>query len=245
MPLIGGLHILIAVALAIHAMKTGRPFWWLYILLAVPALGAAAYVVIELIPEMARSRRARRLAGDIGTIIDPDREWRERLAQAEQVDSVDTKLALAEECERRENWPEAIRLYKLAATGVFADDPGLRYRLARARLGARDPNGALDVLDRLKADHPDFDSKDAHLVYARALEAAGRTDEALHEYEALNRSAFGFEARTRHALLLLKEGWPKDAMRLFGEVDQAARRPRVPLTPNDKDWVKVARAQLR
>jgi hypothetical protein len=39
--------------------------------------------------------------------------------EAQRTDSVDTKLALAEECERKSMWAEAISLYETAAKGVF------------------------------------------------------------------------------------------------------------------------------
>jgi len=74
MPLLGILHMMIAIGLAVHAMRTGRPQYWLFILLFVPALGSIAYVVFELLPELARSRRAQKVTNDIGDIVDPDRE---------------------------------------------------------------------------------------------------------------------------------------------------------------------------
>ncbi len=80
------LHLFIAVGLAVHAMKTGRSQWWLFILLLVPLVGSIAYVVIELIPALFRSQGAQKVAGNIGAVLDPDKEWRERARQAELVD---------------------------------------------------------------------------------------------------------------------------------------------------------------
>ena len=54
------LHLVIAVGLAVHAMKTGRSQWWLFILLLVPLIGSIAYVVIELIPAIFRSQGAKK-----------------------------------------------------------------------------------------------------------------------------------------------------------------------------------------
>ena len=73
MPLLGILHVMIAIGLAVHAMRTGRPQYWLFILLFVPALGSIAYVVFELLPELARSRRAQKVTNDIGDIVDRPR----------------------------------------------------------------------------------------------------------------------------------------------------------------------------
>ena len=191
------LHLIIAVGLAVHAMKTGRSQWWLFILLLVPLIGSIAYVAIDFIPAMFRSRGARKVATEIGSVLDPDKEWRERVAQAELVNSVDAKRALAEECEKKGLWADAVRLYEAAATGIFADDPAVLMGLARAQLGGGDAEAALETLDKLEEVQPRPRNQEAHLLYARALETLGRTGEALAEYEDVSRYYAGFEAKAR------------------------------------------------
>lgn len=245
MPLIGGLHLVMAIVFAVHAMKTGRPWWWLYILIFVPGLGAVAYVLFELIPELAQTRRAREVHANIGTILDPDREWRQRLQNAELVDSVDAKRSLAEECMRKERWEDAITLLRAAGQGIFADDPALLAGLAEAQLGAGHAADAIATLERLRAAHPAMKNQDAHLLYARALESLGRVETALQEYESVSQYFAGFEARVRWGLLLMKQGYPERAQQLFAEAVRASSARGVVILPRDKAWIKVARAQLR
>ena len=244
MPAAGALHLLIAIGLAVHAMKSGRPQWWFYILLFVPVVGPIAYVLFEIVPELAHTRRAREVQVNIGTILDPDREWRERVRQAELVDSVDAKRALAEECMRKGRWADAISLFEAAACGVFADDPGILMGLAEAQIGAENPAGAIATLDKLRAARPGMKNQDAHLLYARALEAMGKVQNALAEYEAVSRYFAGFEARVRWGLLLLKQGQPAKAHELFNEAVRASNIRGILITPRDKEWIKVARSQL-
>ncbi len=239
------LYTIIAVGFAVHAMKTGRPFWWLYVILFVPVAGWLAYIVIELIPEMFQTRGARKVRSDLGTMLDPNKEWRERVRQAELVDSVDAKRALAEECEKRGLWDDAIRLYKAAATGVFTDDPAVLAALARAQLGSGDAQACLDTLHKLEEVQPNLRNQEAHLLLARALEATGRAGEALREYEAVSRYYAGFEARSRYALLLLKQGRAQQARDLFQEVVRASRARPVVVTPADKEWIRIAKTNLR
>jgi hypothetical protein len=241
----GLLYIVIAVGLAIHAMKTGRSQWWLFILLLVPFIGSLAYVAIEIVPALFQTRAARRAAKGIGTALDPDKEFRARMAQAELVDSVDAKRALAEECEKRGQWADAIRLYKTAATGIFADDPAVLLGLARAQLGSGDAQGALDTLHKFEEVQPGYRNQEAHLLLARALEATGHVDEALAEYEAVSRYYAGFEARSRYGLLLQKQGRAQQARELFQEVVRASSARPVAVTPGDKEWIRVAKTNLR
>ncbi len=245
----GLLYLFLAVGLAVHAMKTGRSQWWLFILFfptwtPLPWIGSLAYVAIELVPAMFQTRSARKVRGDIGEILDPDKEWRERMRQAELVDSVDAKRALAEECERRGLWDDAIRLYKAAGTGIFADDPTVLIGLARAQLGSGDAAGCLDTLTRLDELQPNLRNQEAHLLRARALEATGNVDHALEEYEAVSRYYAGFEARSRYGLLLLKQGKVSQAREVFQEVVRASSVRPVVITPADKEWIRVAKANL-
>lgn len=244
MPLIGLLHLLIGVGFAIHAMKTGRPQFWMYILIFVPLVGSIAYVVFELLPELANTRRARRVSANIGDLIDPNKEWRQRHEAALRTDSVDTKLALAEECERKGMWDEALKLYHSSAQGIFADDPAILFRLARTQLSAGQAEAAEKTLDDLRAAHPKMQHQEGHLLYARALEAQERLDEAREEYEALSHYYAGLEARVRYGLLLLRLGEPAKAKSLFEDVVRAGKARSFDLLEADRDWLKVARTNL-
>ena len=201
MPLLAAVHLLIGIGFAVHAMKTGRPQFWMYVLILVPVVGSLAYVLFELVPELANTRRVRQVSGGIGDILNPDGEWKRRLATAELVDSVDAKRSLGEECERKSMWVDAIKLYQTAATGVFSDDPALLFGLARAHLGGGDPASAQSILDKMREAHPDLNHQEAHLIYARALEVQGKTEAAVIEYQALNDYYAGLEARARFGLL--------------------------------------------
>jgi hypothetical protein len=239
------LYLIIAIGFAVHAMKTGRPQWWLYILLFVPFAGSLAYVAIELIPELFQTRGAHKVRSGIGTMLDPNKEWRERLREAELVDSVDAKRGLAEECEKRGQWDDAIRLYKAAATGIFAEDPAVLAGLARAQFGSGDASACIETLHKLQELQPNLRNQEAHLLLARALEAAGRTAEALREYDAVSRYYAGFEARSRYGLLLLQQGRVQQARDLFQDVVRASRARPILVTPADKEWIRIAKTNLR
>lgn len=240
MPIIGLLHLLIAIGFVVHANKTGRPNYWMFILLFVPFAGSIAYILFELLPELADSRRSRKVVADLRTVVDPHRDYRQLGERAMLSGTVETKCKFAEECERKGMWEEAIDLYREVPQGIYAEDAEILRRLARAELGAGDAKAAMATLDRLRAAHPDYQNQDAHLTYARALEKDGRLQDAATEYEALSGYFVGMEARTRYALLLQKLGEPIEARKLLSEVVRASKAPGVVLSPDDREWVKVA-----
>ena len=44
------------VALAVHVVRTGRPIFWIFIILLFPFVGSLAYIFAVLIPEWERNR---------------------------------------------------------------------------------------------------------------------------------------------------------------------------------------------
>lgn len=244
MPILGLLHLLIGITCAVHAIKTGRHWAWVMILMAVPMVGAIAYFAVELLPDLAASRRARQVAGDLKDVVDPDREFRRRIEMMRTTDSADARRALAEECERKGMWRDAIELYTAAAVGVFKDDPALLFPLARAQLNGGDPAAAEATLDRLRAARPDWKSQEGQLVHARSLEQQGKTALALAAYETLARTYAGVEAKVRYALLLQKQGDLARARMMFETALRSAQAGAQVLSSADREWAKVARANV-
>ena len=65
MPIFGiGLHILIAIFFAIHAIRTGRELYWLVILFMFPLLGSIVYFAAVFLPSRACSAVRARPARD-------------------------------------------------------------------------------------------------------------------------------------------------------------------------------------
>ena len=244
MPIIAILHLLVAIYFMNHAYRTGRPQYWYFILLSLPLVGSIAYICFELLPEAGQTRRGREVKRGITDIVAPDRDFHRLHDEASSRDTVDTKQALAQECERKNMWDEASRLYDAAAQGMYASDPPLLIGLARSQLNGGDAERATATLQRLRQAHPDLDNQDAHLIYARCLEDLGRIADAEGEYSHLLGYYIGLEARTRYAQFLQSNGNRQKARELFGSVVRASGARGVVLTDADQIWLKIARDNL-
>lgn len=227
-----------------HASRTGRAQHWIYILLLLPGVGSAAYVLLEILPELAGTRRGRKVAMDVATVLDPDREFRARKAEVELAGTPAAKAALADECARKQMFDEAVALYRSALTGMYADDPNLLLGFARVLIEKGDFADCEQALNHLRVKNPDFSSQEGHLIYARALEGQGKTDAAIAEYEALIGYFAGFEAKVRYGLLHQKLGNVAKASELLeGVVKAYKQQPRHAQVLN-RDWYNVARRNL-
>ena len=104
------LSVVLQIALAVHAVQSGRDRQWIYILL-IPVIGPALYIITQLIPDMMGNPGARKAARRLVHAMDPQRELRKRKEELERADTVDNRRKLAAECLEAGLSEEAVDLY--------------------------------------------------------------------------------------------------------------------------------------
>ncbi len=236
--------LLLEVACIVHIMRTGRERFWIYIVLFLPMAGMLAYLAAEVLPDLIGSRTASRLNRKAVSVLDPGRGLRSRQAELDKADTVENRRLLAEEHIAQGNYAEAAKLYESSLAGVHRDDTALLMGLARAKLGMESFAGAIAALDALREAHPSFESSEAHLMYARALEGLGRDEEAEAEYAHLVGYAAGEEARCRYAQLLLRRGKSAQARTIFAQVLKYAAQGSKRYRRDQQVWIDVAERAL-
>jgi hypothetical protein len=238
------LLLLIQVALIVHVIKTGRNQLWIFAIFLLPGIGALAYVVAEILPELFGGRTARRARAGLGRMIDPNRDLRRASAEVEISGNVDARRRLGEELYERNQFDEAIDVYSGGLKGIFEYDPTLLLGLARALFGKGDYAAARTTLELLAQHNPDFKSADAKLLYARTLDAQDALDEAEREYAALAPGYPGAEARLRYGVLLKRRGKLQEAQRVLKDLLDSARLGPAHDRKAQAEWLDRARREL-
>jgi hypothetical protein len=234
--------LLIQAAFIVHVIKTGRNQLWIWVLI-IPAIalpGIVAYIAIEIIPGLLRSRTAQRTARGFRKAVDPGRELRRYETEARIGSNVASRQRYAEELVRHERYDEAIAQYRQALTGLYEHDANLMLGLAQAQFGKGDASGARATLDELIRLNPDFRSPSGHLLYARALEAEGNVPKALEEYRVVAGSFPGAEAAVRYAQLLQAQGHKEEAQKVARELLQQARIAPGHYRRAQREWLEAA-----
>src|SRR5215471_9022899 len=215
------LSILIQVILIVHVIKTGRNTIWIWVLALLSLPGAIAYIVVELLPDLFRSRTAQRTARGLKKAMDPTADLRRFENEARVTGNVAARQRYAEELSRQGRYDDAIAQFREALTGLYEHDPNLMLGIARAQFGKGDAGAARQTLDDLIRLNPDFRSPEGHLLYARALETEGNIAKALDEYKVLASSYPGAEAGARYAQLLKLQGRGEEARKIAREMIEA------------------------
>jgi hypothetical protein len=238
------LSIIVQVALIIHVVKTGRNQIWIWVLALLSLPGAIAYIAVEILPELFRSRTAQRTARGLRKAMDPGADLRRYESEARVASNVASRQRYAEELVRHERYDEAIAQYREALTGLYEHDPNLMQGLAQAQFGKGDATAARATLDELIQRNPDFRSPAGHLLYARALEAEGNVPKALEEYAVLAPSYPGAEASVRYAQLLQAQGRRAEAQKVARELLEQARIAPGHYRRAQRPWLDAAQRLL-
>jgi hypothetical protein len=210
-----------------------------------PGARALAYVIIELVPERLGSYQGQKTRARVSRTLNPEKIYRALRDQVETADTIANRDAFAKECIALGRFEEAEAQYDAILTMPHGDEPSFMVGRARAEFGQGRFRDTKATLDALRQRWPDWQSAEAHLLYARALEEDGQVAEAVDEYQAVSAYFTGIEPSVRHGLGLCKLGREAEGRALLADVvRRMGRAPKYARKAQAK-WTAMAQATLR
>jgi hypothetical protein len=225
MPIVGfGLYFALAIACAVHVVRTGQPMYWLMILFALPVLGSVVYFVAVFLPASRLQRSAVRAMDAAARVLDPQRDVRAARAAFDETPTAQNQMQLASALFESGDAPAAAQAYEASLDGPFARDPEIRFGAARAYVECERYADALGLLDPLRHEHPDYRGEPVALLTARALAGVGRHADARAAFAAAEQRYGTYEAKAEYAIWAYAVGDRLTSARLQVEVDRIAAR---------------------
>jgi hypothetical protein len=244
MPYIGlGLHIIVALFFAVHALRNGRNMYWLFVLFSFPLLGSIVYFIVEFWPDMGNTRAARAAGKALRDIADPKRELRDAKKAFDLAPSVAARMRLANAYLATGEADSAREHLTASLTGGHASDPDILIKLAEANMQLGDADGTANALKKLFEHHPERNTGEAALLYARALGGAGDAG-AEAAFEHALKSASGPEAKLRYGQWLASRNDFARAKDQFAEITQDAKHWPPHARSLNKQWLADAQRAL-
>ncbi len=201
MPILGlGIHFLIAIFFAVHALRSGREIYWLLILFSFPILGSAVYFFAIFLPHTRLERELAKAGRTVLRSLDPGGDLREAQQAFDLTPTAHNQVRLAETMLAAGMSAQAVAQFEACLRGPFAKDPEIRFGAARARLANQDAALCIEMLTALRNDHPGFRGEQCGRLLAQAYAAAGRHGEAGREFAMLVQQFKGIETRAEYAL---------------------------------------------
>lgn len=209
MPVIGlGLHVLIALYFAVHAVRTGQQTYWLFILFSFPLLGSVVYFATIYLPNSRLERGARQVVRAAAKALDPERELREARAAFDYTPTAQNQMRLAAALFEAGQPKAAAEAYDACLDGPFSEDLEIRYGAARAHFAADQAQAALAQTEWIRARDPGYRSEAIALLEARALGRLGQDAAARAAFDAALKRFDSFEVLAEYTIWAFEHGDP-------------------------------------
>ncbi len=168
----------------VHAMRTGREQYWIWIILFLPYVGGLAYLIVEILPGLRLRRHLAAAQTAVDRVLVPGNKLRDLRNKASFSPTVENRIEYADALAEAGVPAEALSEYEACLGGLARNNPAILYKAAMAAYAAGDLGRASDYLGRLprKADGT-FEQKLWNLLYLRILERAA-PEAAAAEYES-------------------------------------------------------------
>lgn len=177
-----GVHVLIAVFFAIHALKNGRPFFWLWILFVFPFLGSVVYFIAEYLPQSRMPHQANALGRRALHVLQPNRELNKAKEIYEHIPSVENAVRYAEYLIAMDKASDAIVVLNQKLNSLVKNDPIYLEQLATAYLQDQQADKTLEITAKIKMINPQYKVEKIALYRALSYHQLNQQDAAKQEF---------------------------------------------------------------
>jgi len=228
------------IACLIHVIKTGRPWWWLWLIFGIPLIGLVAYIYLEVRPSLSKP--------SFQTLLWNLKSSRERIHILEtdlaESTTVRNRLALADELHSAGRFDRECEILFEGLRGAFKDDATLLMRLSEAHLAAGRIAEARQLLDKVVPEK----SPDSQLQFATLkARVASRQDQPAAEslfQELVNRKR-SEGPRYYYAEHLLRNGRRDEGFVILKDILHQYRRGTVVWRYQERKWYYAAKRLLK
>ncbi|MEO1516506.1 MAG: hypothetical protein AAFV95_15885 [Bacteroidota bacterium] len=225
----------------VHAIRNSRDRMWVYILIFLPLVGALAYFILEIIPELGRKGEVVETAVNA---FDPGHKIRSLEANLRLSETHANRERLADAYQEAGQYEKAIMQYRKCLYGMFADDPVLLQKLMKAYFYADEYEKAIEIGEQVKEFKGRFPQEASQLIFAHSLKKAGLLQAAKEEFQKTFDHFQSLEACYFLGVMSREEGDLQRAAEAFRRVLQEGQDlPRQLLRPYRK-WMHRSQEAL-
>ena len=230
---------ILQIALVIHVYRTGRPYWWTWVLFMAPLIGGLAYVFIELLPGFQTPR-------GLFYSLKP-RKWRiaDLREELEESETIKNRLALAEELFAAGDVTEAHAVAVECLKGVFQNDPRTLVDVARYKIALAQHADAYAILARVDTTGNRLLGLELQVLRGDCLAALGRYAEAEAAYEIVVGRFIGEAPRAGLALVYEKTDRLEKAAGVWQEINKRFRKASPAWRRTERKWYKLSTEKLK
>jgi len=239
--ILGPIVFVAQIACIIHVIRTGRPYWWIWLIFGIPLVGLAAYIYLEVRPNIGKL--------GIQSLLWRLKSSRERIAirreQLEESSTVRNRLSLADELHDAGRFDDECDVLADGLRGAFKDDATLLMRLAQAHLEADRAARAEEILNKTTPERSAESQQQYALLKARIQGRTGRGAEAERTLQEMGAKRKSEAPRYYLAEHLLRHGRRDEAIAILNDMLLQYRRGTVVWRYQERKWYYAAKKLLK
>ena len=240
------LPVILQIICIVHLIRNGRErYYWIYIIIFIPAAGSIAYLIIEILVPALKNSKSREISSTLSKSIFADKRIKQLEQKAEFSPTFSNKVSLAHEYYNCGFFEKAITAYKNCLDNAFDDEPDIKLKLAQAYFKTEKYDQAKAILSELKNNKNFIKHSAVWLTYIQVLEKLNDNESALNEYEKYIIAYSDFESLCRYGLFLKKTGRTDKAKNQFSRIlTESQHSPKYSIRDH-RQWIRRARMELK
>lgn len=240
MSLVWPLMLAAQIACIIHVVRSGRPYWWIWLILVVPLVGIAVYLYLEVRPSLGRHW----FQGLVWKLKSSRQRIRELETRLTESTTVRNRLTLADELHAAGQYDRECHVLEEGLRGAFRDDPTLLMRLAEAHLSAGRIAEAARLLETVTPEKSPESQLQFALLRARISSHQG-SSEAESQFQQVLAKKYSEAPRYYYAEHLLRSDRKAEATAILRDILLQYRRGTVVWRYQERRWYQAAKQLLR
>ncbi|MFB9055536.1 tetratricopeptide repeat protein [Mariniflexile ostreae] len=196
-----------------HLIKNRNPYYWIFIILFIPAIGCAIYLITQVYSK----RNTEKLQDDIVSIIHPAKKIKDLEKRLEFSETFQNRVNLADAYLAAKEYQKAIVHYKKALEDDIQNDVFVIKQLIEALYKSENYEELIVYAMKIET-LPEFKKTRTEFLCGLAYEKLGDLDEAEKHLKQIDERYSFYEERVILAKFLLKRDKKEEAKEIIDEI---------------------------
>lgn len=196
-----------------HIYSNARPFYWIFIILFIPALGSIVYIITQVF----NKQDAEKLQSNVTDIIYPTKKIKDLEKKLEFSDSYGNRMDLADAYFEIKDYQNAIAQYEIMLENKVQNDWYARQQLMECYFKQNDYESVIEQAINIK-DKTEFKASKSQFYYGFALYKTGNISEAEEHLKTIDKPYSNYEERLGLAKFYLDTNKEQEAKTLLQEI---------------------------
>ena len=196
-----------------HAVKNKNDYYWIFIILFIPVIGAVIYLVTQVF----NKRDLETVQHNLTAIINPTKKVLDLKKQLDFSDTFQNKVNLADAYFEINDFKNAIVYYKDALGSLFSSDTYVISKLMEASYYLEDYDSVVDYFKTLKEKKAILKPENL-LHYGLALDHLGESELAIQQFKEVDIEYSNYDQRLELATYFIEQDRKEEAKKILDAI---------------------------